>query len=634
MTTWTVEAKFDGSTWTDITEWCEDIRTRRGRSTDLDVVEAGVCQILLWNQDGRFTPENTQGSYVSGGASQILPGVAVRLRTVAGTSSDTRGLFVGEADRWEPLWDADGNAFVQVDVIDGFEKLRRVEIDYAASGQILAGSPDGYWQLLKERQGQSDYDMFLESGTTTDDGATIVSGGAGALTVVADASEAGGATTVKGDPTWAGTANDVTFGAWIEWDEGTDPWFRIAELIQGPRDGVIGGSSAPGAGWRFAVSSPDGRLRLDVADWDGTITTIDVLGGDALSWAKDTRYHVGFWWDQSAGQVTFYRNGTSAGTDTTAVTPGFASATASKLRVGRPQSTTGTWRISDVALWTSDQSALVSDVADAGDGFASDLSGARIGRLLDWAGWPSVDRAVDTGTTSLAGIDANTTVLAACQDAAAADNGLFFITKDGFARFAGRRERWEGSYSDTYSDTYTDDGGIRATFDDDGTDTPYEQIGWRYDTTLLHNAVTVDSNTQGVSDGYAEDATSVGVYGRRTLTISTISNSTTDNAERAQWEVSRRKGPHLRLELLASSSLDEDEQEAAAGLELGDLVEVSRRPGASQDDITVDLRVASIAHHIGGGGLAWSVDFGLTEAETDQPGTYDAAVYGTDYYGY
>ncbi|PWG73437.1 hypothetical protein DF186_23085, partial [Enterococcus hirae] len=80
------------STWTDITSYVRQVNVRRGRSGDLDVVEPGVLSVELDNDDGRFTPENTQGAYTP----NVKPGVTVRVSVTAGEASDLYRLFTGD----------------------------------------------------------------------------------------------------------------------------------------------------------------------------------------------------------------------------------------------------------------------------------------------------------------------------------------------------------------------------------------------------------------------------------------------------------------------------------------------------------------------------------------------------------
>lgn len=621
MTT-TVEVQFDGSNWDDITSYLRNVSIRRGRANDLSMVDPGTLTVELDNNDGRFTPTNTQGAYYP----NVKPAVAVRVTVNAGAGPDDYRLFTGKAQRWEPRWDVGGRPVVVLEAVDGFEQLTNYSIDYAHREVIAAATPDGYWPLddtvpFADRSGNG---RPLQTKATTDQyesgQSALVSGGPGSVKLSLDISSVLYLAGFTNPPTsWFGESNDLT----------TSTVFRYDTLADGDIF-FLGVQSPPEPlGWGFGIDSD--QLYLSV--FDGVAG--ETLRSSTLSWSAETTYQVGFHWDQSTSTVTFYRNGAAVGSDTASTVTVIGSGGQDpNLFFGRLTSNSDEVRFSELAFWASDQSAQMAELGASVDGFASDSPSDRIGRVLDWAGWDASDRDIDDGTTPLAAITAGT-ALSACQDAAAADGGVFYIAAEGDATFQGRRDRWEDpsgiDYSDRYVDTY---GGTLVDFDDDGTDTGYQTVGWRFDTTLLSNRVVVNSNTQGTSDGVAEDSTSQDDYDKRTLTIPTISNNSADNRERARWELSRRKDPHLRLEEVGFLVADAVQEDAAGSLELQSLVEVNRRPGSGQDDLTVQMRVASIGHTLSDGGTRWDARFGLLEADTDQPGLYGTAVYGTDYYGY
>lgn len=97
--TLTIEANFSGSTWTDISQWVRSINTNRPTSNESGKFAAGTATIVLDNRDGRFSPANTAGPYVSGGVSLIVPDVPVRI--VAAHGGQTHQLFYGNADDWQ-----------------------------------------------------------------------------------------------------------------------------------------------------------------------------------------------------------------------------------------------------------------------------------------------------------------------------------------------------------------------------------------------------------------------------------------------------------------------------------------------------------------------------------------------------
>jgi hypothetical protein len=71
--------------FTDVAEWFRAATITRGTSRFEGVygrAEAGTMTLDLANEDRRFDPTNLAGPYVSGGATQIKAGLAIRLRAV------------------------------------------------------------------------------------------------------------------------------------------------------------------------------------------------------------------------------------------------------------------------------------------------------------------------------------------------------------------------------------------------------------------------------------------------------------------------------------------------------------------------------------------------------------------------
>jgi hypothetical protein len=66
----------------------------------LTTYEAGTCTIVLANSDGRFSPENLAGPYVTGGVTQVRPMIPVRVRATWGSPAYT--LFTGYVRSWTP----------------------------------------------------------------------------------------------------------------------------------------------------------------------------------------------------------------------------------------------------------------------------------------------------------------------------------------------------------------------------------------------------------------------------------------------------------------------------------------------------------------------------------------------------
>jgi hypothetical protein len=113
--------------WTDISEWVRSVLTSRGFSRDVAAWEAGAATIVLANSDGRFSPANLTGPYVTSGVTGIRPWRPVRVR--ATYNSITYDVFSGYALAWQESWeggggtDRTGDAVVTVPCADELARL-------------------------------------------------------------------------------------------------------------------------------------------------------------------------------------------------------------------------------------------------------------------------------------------------------------------------------------------------------------------------------------------------------------------------------------------------------------------------------------------------------------------------------
>ena len=123
------------------------------------------------------------------------------------------------------------------------------------------------------------------------------------------------------------------------------------------------------------------------------------------------------------------------------------------------------------------QNAQISTVTGA---TAGDLSGTRVGQILDQISWPATMRDIDAGLTTLQA-DPGTarTSLAAIQTVTDSEYGAFYVSTNGEFVFQDR------------SVTAGSIGGTVTTFNDDGTGIPYANANWKLDDTLIFNSAQV-----------------------------------------------------------------------------------------------------------------------------------------------
>jgi hypothetical protein len=143
-------AVWDSSTWgpdivwTDITRWVRSFSTNRGFDRDVVAWSSGSATVVLDNRDGRFSPDNLSGPYVTAGVTGVRPWRPLRIRaTYAGTTYD---LYNGYATSWQEAWKpgpgtGTGDAYVTVSCLDELARLGR--FDGLAISPIGSGESTG-----------------------------------------------------------------------------------------------------------------------------------------------------------------------------------------------------------------------------------------------------------------------------------------------------------------------------------------------------------------------------------------------------------------------------------------------------------------------------------------------------------
>jgi len=228
----------------------------------------------------------------------------------------------------------------------------------------------------------------------------------------------------------------------------------------------------------------------------------------------------------------------------------------------------------------------ISTVAGAG---SPQLSGARINTLLDIVSWPSSQRDINAGNSTMIA-DPGTSgrdLLTAIQLVESSEFGGFFIDAEGNATFFSR---------DTISKKADENPTV---FADDGTGIGYQQIEFANDDTLLVNDVTV-TRLNGTSQNVF-DQTSIDTYflhsGRRE---GILVQTDAEALDQARTLLVARKDTTDRIDSMTMTLLDPSETAgilAGLNLEIFDLVNVTKTvPGGST--ITKELFVQGVQHDI------------------------------------
>lgn len=228
----------------------------------------------------------------------------------------------------------------------------------------------------------------------------------------------------------------------------------------------------------------------------------------------------------------------------------------------------------------------ISTVADTG---AGQLSGTRIEKLLDASNWPTSQRAIDAGNSTMQADPgtADRTVLGAIQTVEDSEFGGFFMSAEGDATF----------YSRNTVSIYADS--TPTVFSDDGTGISYAQIDLAFDDTLIVNNVSVqrlNGTNQVVSDQTSIDSYFIHSGARTGILV----ESDTEALDQATMILESRKDATLRIDSMTLNLVDDGQEArniAGVNLEIFDLVTVTKAmPGSTS--ITRELFVQGVQHDI------------------------------------
>lgn len=215
----------------------------------------------------------------------------------------------------------------------------------------------------------------------------------------------------------------------------------------------------------------------------------------------------------------------------------------------------------------------------------SELSGARINKVLDEIGWLDVNRNIDTGvaTLSTAVIEANTNAMSYLQNIALSEAGFVFVGKDGKINFV---ERTDNSVPSSY-----------VTFGGNGV--PFQNLDVSYGSDNLYNQIVFDRIGGGTVT--VTDNQSITDYGLRTLTQSgLLLNDDSELTDLGLLLATKYSQPEYRFSSLevAVHKLSPAQQDSVLSLELGDIGLVEFTPNGIGSAIKRFVQVISINHTV------------------------------------
>jgi hypothetical protein len=224
--------------------------------------------------------------------------------------------------------------------------------------------------------------------------------------------------------------------------------------------------------------------------------------------------------------------------------------------------------LSDVVINSADDFVLLANTATEADLTpATELSGARLNYLL---ALPEVNYSdptnIDAGTATLGNyvIPENSNVLSYAQDIAEAEQGLFFIARDGTLTFT---DRVSAAFASSVADFS----------DDNGSGIKYQALSVLYGQEFLYNKIV--TTVQGGIPQVADDVASQTEYGISTLSLSDLLLSSDAAAlTLANDLLALYKEPTYRFDnmVVLVSAQSSGDRITMNQLELGDTITVER----------------------------------------------------------
>ena len=238
-------------------------------------------------------------------------------------------------------------------------------------------------------------------------------------------------------------------------------------------------------------------------------------------------------------------------------------------------------------------------------GYPQELSGTRVGKVLDDLNWPAGDRNLDAGQSEVQATGALSAANAQSHlfSVQVAESGIIFIMPDGKVEFQDRHARLKSPYTVS-----------QGIFGDGAGELGYHAVELAYDDTHIYNDVRL--TREGGAEQVAEDATSQARYGKRTFSRSgLLSTSDLETLNLAQYLLSKYKEPFLRAKSLVIRPGADEANLLPKVLSFDISTRITVR--LSEADIDEDYYIEGIEHSWDAATKIWETKWQLSPAVTD-----------------
>lgn len=602
----------ESPTWTDVTAYVRKVDINRGRSSEYSTYSPGTARIELDNRDRRFDPEHTSSPYVN----DLVPMVQVRIKARYSTGVD-HYIFRGFVQGWPTTYNqSNTDAVSTVTAIDGGRILGNTLLPASAfAKEVTDEDPFVYFPLQSIIYRDDLTGVSRGFVTESDDGQfwMYLAVDTGYARVSTQAYPIGQSNAIS-TGIFSYVAQFIDF-----YGQGTDiPDVTGLEFYFSGNDEDLNGN------YSFSV-----KFNSDITGEGQSVFALFFYNGSTGLWyVNQIRYeneaanayanngvqtqvsvidgmnHVVLTKDGSA--LVLYVNGSSVMTASIGTGAGSSYESTPFLKFS---SGTDTDRcpVSHIAAHTSELSPTdVTRHYNAGLGYNPELSSARLGRVLDDAGWPTNWRNIDVGDQQVNGyLPERLPAIRYIDQINVAEQGDIYVNRFGSVQSVDRT-RTNKSIPDAFFDPETGDLPFTAVnLDGNSTDT-------------IRNYVLVSYANGEI---IAQDASSITAYGTSSERIDArlIDNGTSAQVI-ADTRLARAKDPRTRItQLTVDVRADAAELvDAMASLDIADDVVVAFTPTNVGDPVWRAVRVQGISHSITPD--SWTSTLYLAPGSTGQNG--------------
>lgn len=590
--------------WCDITAYVVTGSSFTGRQYELERFQSGTLTLTLRTASRLFDPEFTSGPFFP----WLLPLRQVRVSAVwSGVRYD---VWRGYVTDWGQTVDAPDNLF-ETSITAKDALLLFEQMALPASWLELAISKDRptHWWRLDEASGTVAIDSGY--GSTRYDGSYINKPSLSNATVVPfDGGRQG--VTFDGSPVqYVSIPPTASEGASTY---SLEVWFTRAGEVGDDADALVTLGTVLVAG-SYATLIMTSQGRVTWSDGNVTLDTADVATTSGRHQVVVTR---------SGSTVSLYLDGVLTATGTTAM----GGLPTDRWFVGSDNAMQGVYvssgwngAVANLAFWSGTALTATQVAAHYTAGMlahAGDDTGTHIARVLDYKGWPSTLRDIDTGVSTVGAYALPGTVKELVHRMADTEVGQTYIGPDGKLVHRNRHNLWLESRSQTSQATFGDGHGAATLL--------YQDVSLPRDEVQLRNPVAV-ARSGGVTVT-ATDSTLFDKYGERAwsapITYDSADNVMTD---RAAYFLSRYKDLGTRLEqMVLQPRRVSTLWPQVLGRAIGDRITVTRKPLDSGNETITEQIIEAVGHRFSP--RAWVTTFRGSPAETDAFFILDDTTYG------